>query len=521
MRRVLLLSAVLAAIGGVVWISVRSWRDSRPSSALPVTAPSSTPTWPPVEKFCSTCHVLPPPDVEPRHLWPAKIQEMYGYVQAGGAWPATQLPPIEVPIAYFTARAPEQLRLPPDVSGSPPSPLPFKKHDIFLDAIPHPPAISCVKFVRLTPDGPLQLLISDMRHGVVALWTPSRPDEQAQVIARIPHPCRTTVVDLDGDGILDILVANLGIFEPGETDQGSVVWLRGLGQGEYEPHTLISGLGRVVEVQAADFDGDGDLDLVVAVFGNFHTGMILYLENLTEDWSEPDFEPTVIDSHTGTSDVPIVDINNDGRPDFIALQSQQHERIVAFINVGKGRFRSELIYAAPHPRWGSTGIKLVDVDGDGRIDVLYNHGDSVQVPPIPRPYHGVSWLQNQGTFPFKYHRIAHLPGAHTCQPADLQGDGRVSIVSSVFIPAFNPKWPNANWLESIVWFEQTSPGQFQRYVIETANPFHPCMDAADYDGDGDIDIAIGNFLFFTNPSQEPLPCITLLENCRIHNESQK
>ena len=184
---------------------------------------------------------------------------------------------------------------------------------------------------------------------------------------------------------------------------------------------------------------------------------------------------------------------------------------MAFINVGKGRFRSELIHAAPHPRWGSTGIKLVDVDGDGRIDVLYNHGDSVQVPPLPRPYHGVSWLQNKGTFPFEYHRIAHMPGAHTCQPADLNGDGNESIVSSAFIPAFNPKWPNANWLESIVWFEQTSPGQFQRYVIETANPFHPCMDAADYDGDGDVDVAIGNFLYFTNRNQEPLPCITLLK----------
>ncbi len=30
-----------------------------------------------VEKLCSTCHVLPPPDCEPKHLWPAKIEEMY------------------------------------------------------------------------------------------------------------------------------------------------------------------------------------------------------------------------------------------------------------------------------------------------------------------------------------------------------------------------------------------------------------------------------------------------------------
>ncbi len=64
------------------------------------------------------------------------------------------------------------------------------------------------------------------------------------------------------------------------------------------------------------------------------------LENNTEDWTEPDFEPTVIDTHTGTSDVPIVDLNHDGRPDFVALQAQQHERIVAFLATGRNRFRA-------------------------------------------------------------------------------------------------------------------------------------------------------------------------------------
>ena len=184
------------------------------------------------------------------------------------------------------------------------------------------------------------------------------------------------------------------------------------------------------------------------------------------------------------------------------------------LTTGRDRFESQLIYAAPHPRWGSTGIKLVDIDGDGDIDVLFNHGDSVQIPPFPRPYHGVSWLENEGRFPFTYHRLAHMPGAHTCQPADLDGDGDLDIVSSAFIPAFNPQWPNANWLESIVWFEQTAPGQFQRYVIETGFPFHPCADAGDYDGDGDVDVVFGNFTMFPDKTRGPMPCLTLLESHR-------
>jgi hypothetical protein len=513
--RSLVVAVIFGVITAVAWLGV-VWRWERgipPSPARRVAAP--TPPGQTVEKFCSTCHRLPPANVEPRHLWPQKIKEMYGYAEAGGPWPKTEIPPIEQPIAYFRARAPEHLELPPDASGSPPSSFPFEKHLIALEAIPDPPAVSCVKFVRLAAGGPVQLLISDMRHGVVALWTPSRPAEPARVIGRVPHACRTTVVDLDGDGILDVVVAGLGDFWPVDTIKGTVVWLRGRGDGRYEPYTLLDGVGRVCEVQAADFDGDGDLDLIVAMFGNFHGGSILYLENCTEDWSRPDFEPSVIDTHTGASDVPIVDLNQDGRPDFVALQAQQHERIVAFLNVGRGRFESHLIYAAPHPRWGSTGIKLVDLDGDGDIDVLYNHGDSVQIPPVPRPYHGVSWLENEGRFPFTYHRIAHMPGAHTCQPADLDGDGKLAILSSAFIPAFNLRWPNANWLESLVWFHQTAPGQFQRYVIENGFPFHPCADACDYDEDGDVDVVFGNFMMFPDKALDPMPCITLLESHRV------
>jgi hypothetical protein len=512
--RIFLVMAILGAGAVAAWVGIASWREKRapPGPAQNAPAPPSPDSN--VEKFCNTCHQRPPANVEPRHLWPQKIKEMYGYAEAGGAWPKTEIPPLEQPIAYFTARAPEHLELPPDASGSPPSQFPFEKRLIALEAIPEPPAVSCVKFVRLAADGPLQLLISDMRHGVVALWTPSQPNEPARVIGRVPYACRTTVVDLDGDGILDVLTASLGEFWPLDTTKGSVVWLRGRSDGQYDPSTLLDGVGRVNEVQAADFDGDGDLDLIVAMFGNFHGGSIVYLENCTEDWSQPDFEPTVIDSHTGTSDVPIVDLNHDGRPDFVALQAQQHERIVAFLSTGRDRFENQLIYAAPHTRWGSTGIKLTDIDGDGDMDVLFNHGDAVQIPPFPRPYHGVSWLENEGHFPFTYHRLAHMPGAHTCQPADLDGDGDEDIVSSAFIPAFNPQWPNADWLESIVWLEQTAPGQFQRFVIERGFPFHPCADAGDYDGDGDIDVVLGNFTMFPDKTRGSLPCLTLLESRR-------
>ncbi len=465
-----------------------------------------------VKALCSTCHVLPTPDIEPKGLWAGKIREMYKYMQGPRPVSPNQMPPIDEVIEYWTARAPEYLPVPEDAMASPPSPMVFQRHKIALDVIPNPPSVSTVKFVRITDDGPEQLLACDMRHGLVVLWTPSHPDDPARVIARVPHPSRAHVVDFDRDGLRDILVANLGEYWPVDTTKGSVVWLRNCGEGRFETVVLMEGMGRVNEVQAADFDQDGDLDLVVADFGNLTTGRIAYFENFTEDYSQPDFEAISLDERAGTSDVPVVDLNEDGHLDFIALQSQENEQVIAFLNRGWGDFRSETIYKAPHPRWGSTGIRLFDLDHDGDMDVLLNHGDSVQIPPIPRPYHGFGWLENRGSFPFTYHRLAHLPGAHTSMPADLDGDGDLDLVSSVFIPTFNPDWPNAEMLDTVTWFEQTSPGQYERYSLEIKRPFHPCGDIGDWDGDGDLDIVLGSFVMFPLAKYPWKSCITVFEN---------
>ncbi len=514
MRTVVILVLVLALIAAVSAITVYSSIDHEPVAKRPPAPPPVAPVTSDatIEKFCSTCHVLPTPDVEPKSHWPRKIDEMFAYLESGKAWPAVEAPlPIDAK-AYWVARAPVELAMPPDWIGSPPSPLAFEKHLLAWDGIPSPPAISSARFVQLAEGAPVQLLVCDMRHGIVAICTPGQPQPVFQELARIPHPSHTTVVDLDRDGIRDILVANLGVFLNIDTTLGSVVWLRGRGDGSFQTVTLADGLGRVNDIEAADFDGDGDLDLVVGVFGNFFTGSIVYMENFTEDYAEPDFQPWVIDGHTGTSDVPSVDLNGDGRLDFIALQAQQHEHVLAFLNQGRGNFACEEIWAAPHPRWGSTGIKLVDMDGDGDVDVLLNHGDAFQVPPIPRPYHGVSWLENPGSFPWIYHRLAYLPGATTAQTADLDGDGRRDIVSSAFIPLFNPDWPNAELVESIIWLRQDSEGQYQRFALEQQTPFHACLDLGDYDGDGDVDIVLGNFLM--SPTQDELAPygLTVLEN---------
>src|SRR4029077_17965336 len=122
----------------------------------------------------------------------------------------------------------------------------------------------------------------------------------------------------------------------------------------------------------------------------------------------------------------------DGHLDFVALISQQHEAVVAFLGDGKGGFRKEVIDQAPHPAWGSSGLALVDLDGDGDLDVLVTNGDMLDDFQL-KPYHGIRWLENRGSFPFVAHALAPMFAAMRAQAADLDGDGDMDVVACALL----------------------------------------------------------------------------------------
>ncbi len=117
-----------------------------------------------------------------------------------------------------------------------------------------------------------------------------------------------------------------------------------------------------------------------------------------------------------------------------------------------------MIYAAPHPNWGSSGIQLVDLDKDGDLDVLLTHGDTFD-DGIVKPYHGIQWLENTGGYPFVEHTLAQMPGVHRAQAADLDGDGDLDIVASALLAGGSDV--DEKTLPALVWLEQTKPGRLR------------------------------------------------------------
>jgi Tfp pilus assembly protein PilF len=445
-----------------------------------------------VRRLCAACHAYPPPETMPRWAWRKEVKQGYDFLRASAL--AGDFPELESVVRYYEQRAPDRLPALEQVTTTSPLPVKFERRGTgWMPNVPPFPAVANTQLTPIFDNSIPQLLLSESRLNALLVIKPNEPGPGGMVISGLTAPCHTTVCDLDTDGQNDILVASLGQFFPTNDQLGQVLWVRAKTGGQFETKTILDGIGRVADVQAGDFNGDDKLDLVVAVFGWRTTGEILYLENRTTDWSHPQFVSHVVDSRHGAIHVSVADLNGDGRPDFVGLISQEHETVVAYLNGGDGIFRKETIFAGPHPSFGSSGIQIVDLDGDRDFDVLLTNGDILDKPHLLKPYHGVQWLENQGSFPYKQHVIAPLSGAAQAVAADFDGDGDQDVIAVTLLPQLLFPEREKLRLPSVVLFEQQAKKQFVTHILETGTCDHFSCATGDWDHDGRPDLAIGNF----------------------------
>ena len=288
------------------------------------------------------------------------------------------------------------------------------------------PWIAQITAVDLDRDGLMDLVVCEAQKNQI-LWirqtSPGKFEEQV-LCDDIKAPVHTEAVDIDGDGDLDLLVASMGQVFPTNEQIGSVVILENDGHQHFTKHVLLDHVARVTDVRAGDFNHDGKLDLAVAQFG-YDQGEIRWMENLG-NWQ---FRSHNLLNLSGTINVCVADMNGDGIPDITAVVSQQWEEIHLFTNDGAGNFTDKVVYGSTNEDFGSSGISLCDLNRDGRLDILYTNGDGFDyAEPGARPWHGVQWLENLGEGNFRYHRIGNLPGAYSPVGVDLDGEiGRAHV----------------------------------------------------------------------------------------------
>lgn len=370
----------------------------------------------------------------------------------------------------------------PDGVQFPPSKLALTRISLGAKA-EIPPRITHVQVHDFDGDGRADVLACDALRNAV-LWyrpLPSGEWEERVIGEDMVAPAHAAVIDLDRDGDNDVLVSVLGNIYPDDSHVGRVVWLEQTPAG-FTPHLLLDDVRRVADVQGGDLDGDGDVDLAVAVFG-YARGEILWLEND----SAQTFEEHVIHTAPGAIHVPVADFDGDGDLDLCTVISQNEEEIWGFENQGGGKFLPRRLHFTINFDIGSAGLVAADLDRDGDVDLLWPLGDNFEYEyTYPQPYHGCVWLENEGGWKFTPRRIANFGGCYAAAVSDLDGDQDNDVV---LVSLFND-W-HVPGHASIAWLENDGRQNFTTWQIDSAPTHLVTVSCGDLNGDGRDDIVAG------------------------------
>ncbi|MEN9402313.1 MAG: hypothetical protein RL091_1016 [Verrucomicrobiota bacterium] len=350
------------------------------------------------------------------------------------------------------------------------------------------PLVTNVQIVDLDRDGLVDVLYCEGRRNTVR-WIRQSPRGTftEQIIGEnVPGPAHVQAADLNGTGRLDVLVACMGQIMPSNDRIGSVIVLENLDNRSFRPHVLLENAARVTDVRAADLSGhtDGRLDLVVGQFG-YAQGETRWMKNLG-DWR---FESQIVNTQSGCVHTPVADFDGDGRTDFAALISQEWEEVHWFKNTGNGQLRDTVLWGSTNEDYGSSGLDVADVNRDGKPDLIYTNGDGFDYAVLtPRPWHGIQWLENRGDGFFKFHRVGDMAGAFSPCAADLNGDGTVDLLAVSCLA----DWADPKVVSMMAWLndghENFTPVVLARQPIQLVTAA-----VGDLDGDGIPEIVTGGF----------------------------
>jgi hypothetical protein len=386
---------------------------------------------------------------------------------------------------WLAPRMPTMTPPPVPYSGGtsyPPSILEFERVNIGPEPVGLP-LITNVKVIDFDQDGRQDILACDAARSCLSRFSRHRDGSWSEeiLIQDLMVPAHVTPVDIDGDGDLDLVISILGNILPDDRVIGRVELYEQIGNG-YQRHILLDDVRRIADVQPADFDADGDLDLAVAVFG-YARGEVLWLENR----GDLKFRDHQLLSAPGAIHIPLADYDGDGDIDIATIISQDEEELWGFENLGKGEFRPRLLWDTVNYDLGSAGLVVSDLDQDGDSDLVLPAGDNLEdLDAYPQPYHGCYWFENTGDWTFTPRRISNLGGTYAADVGDMDGDGDRDIV---LVSMTNGREDPGT--ACAVWLENDGKQNFTTWQIDS-EPLHLVTVAiGDLDGDGREDLVAG------------------------------
>jgi len=277
-------------------------------------------------------------------------------------------------------------------------------------------------------------------------------------------PYSVTAADFNGDGKLDIAVANY--------DADSIGVLINQGNGNFTAQMLypLPPGSSPRSIAAGDVDGNGQPDLVVASSG---ADDVIVLFNKGNSIFSGRVSYSMV---TGSSPyaVALADVDGDGKPDMVVANSGAGN-IAVLLNIGSGRFAASTLYstgAGSSPR----AVALADVNNDGKIDIVVANALNDNV--------GVLLNTASGTFASA---AAFSTGSGSSPSAvavgDVNRDGKADIVVANYAS------------DSVsVLFNSASNGFSTPATFSTGYGSSPASVAlTDVNADGKLDIVVANY----------------------------
>jgi hypothetical protein len=179
------------------------------------------------------------------------------------------------------------------------------------------------------------------------------------------HPSSVAVGDFNGDGKLDLAVTDFG--DDYGNGQGVSVLL-GKGDGTFLPPQSYAAGSRPLSVAVGDFNGDGILDLAVADYGTwpYTNGSVSVLLGK----GDGTFLPAVnYAAEAWPRSVAVGDFNGDGKQDLAV--TNLYGTVVVLPGNGDGTFQPAMYYGGA---WGSGAVGDFNGDGKPDLAVA-NYGD--------------------------------------------------------------------------------------------------------------------------------------------------
>lgn len=274
-----------------------------------------------------------------------------------------------------------------------------------------------------------------------------------------------TTFDLDEDGDLDVLATS--------STAGVYLWYENDGSGVFSVHMIDNSAlaNEAYAIAAADFDDDGDMDVVGGA--NAGDALAIFANDGNENFTVLNVLSVGDNRTNGVRVVKVADLDEDNDPDIL-VAAFSGDTYSWYENDGNAMFTPHTIDDSVDAD-GATAMDVADLDGDGDLDIAAGSNNANQF----------LWYENDGSENFTT-RIIDNSSPYSIGPrglslVDLEQDGDMDIITA------------AVTADSFAWYENDGNGNFSGAIISNSPTYSNgafAITSGDIDGDLVDDIIV-------------------------------